>query len=238
MPEGSKRIAIMQPGYLPWLGFYELMHNCDLFVFLDDVHYTTRDWRNRNRIRTHDGWQWLSVPVLHKNKRCQLIKDVRIDNDEPWNKKHLRALEINYRRSRFFDRFYPELRAVYARPWEYLCQLNTELIGVCCRALSIQTPCICASTLDVRAAGSERILEICKALNAYTLYDSKAAANFLDVSLFEKERIIVEFQDYRHPVYEQVYAPFIPFMSAVDLIFNHGPEASGIVVSGRSCPGT
>jgi len=235
MAKKNKRIAIMQPGYLPWLGFFELMYNCDLFVFLDDVQYTKRDWRNRNRIRTYDGWQWLTVPVFNKNKRGQLIKDVQINNQVNWQKQHFNAFRVHYNKSRFFNSFIPELQNIYSRRWKNLSGLNIELILLLAKILKILTPCIFSSQLNIKSKKSMRILEICKELNANELYDSKAASNFLNLSLFGKEDITVKFQNYVHPVYDQVYKPFIPYMSTIDLLFNYGEEASKIILGKMSC---
>lgn len=219
----------MQPGYLPWLGFFELMARCDKFVFLDDVQYTKRDWRNRNRIRTHQGWQWLTVPVLNRNRPYQLIKNVQINNQISWQKKHLKALRINYTKSRFFGKFYPEIEYIYSKRWESLCELNVALILYLTKSVSIKTPCIFSSGLNIKSKRTQRIIEICKMLNANELYDSKAAANFLDLSLFEAENIKVKFQNYVHPIYEQVYRPFIPYMSVIDLLFNCGSRALDVI---------
>lgn len=101
------KIAIMQPGYLPWLGFFELMYNCDIFVLLDDVQYTKKDWRSRNRIRTKGGWIWLTVPVFTKNKRFQFINEVKINYFEDWGRKHLESIKINYSRTRYFNIYFP-----------------------------------------------------------------------------------------------------------------------------------
>ena len=222
----------MQPGYLPWLGFFELMSDCDLFVFLDDVQYTKRDWRSRNRIRTPQGWQWLSVPVFSRDKRGQLLRDVCINNDSDWRRQHLNALRIHYRKSRHFDSLLPKLERIYSEKWASLLALDVKLISFIAAELSIKTPCMFSSELKIESSGSLRILDICRKLNADELYDSKAAAGFLDRSLFEREGIKVVFQEYVHPVYEQVYKPFVPYMSAVDLLFNCGECAMKILDSG------
>ncbi len=230
MAKGRRRIAIMQPGYLPWLGFFELMYHCDLFVFLDDVQYTKRDWRNRNRIRTCNGWQWLTVPVFNRNKRGQQIRDVQINNHGNWQKQHFKALQIHYSKSRFSSLLLPEFKNIYSKQWDKLLDLNVELILLLAETLLIKTPWVFSSELNIKSKKSERILEICKLLNADELYDSKAASDFLDLSLFEKEEISVKFQDFEHPVYNQVYKPFIPYMSVIDLLFNYGEEGLRIIL--------
>ncbi|MFH2136970.1 MAG: WbqC family protein [Candidatus Omnitrophota bacterium] len=228
----SKKIAIMQPGYLPWLGFFELMLRCDLFVFLDDVQYTVRDWRNRNKIRTKQGWQWLSVPVLHKGRRQQLIKDVQINDALPWKNKHLKAMEINYRKSRFFPDYFPGIEKIFAMDLPGLCDLNIELIVFLKECLKIDTPGIRSSSLTLKAGKNERIIDICQQLNAGELYDSQAASEFLEGALFAKKGIKIEFQKYNHPEYKQLYPPFIPYLSVIDLLFNYGPQSRKIISFG------
>lgn len=226
----KKRIAIMQPGYLPWLGFFELMHNCDIFVFLDDVQYTKRDWRNRNRIRTPEGWQWLTVPVLHKHRHTQLLKDVTINNDLNWKKQHLNALRFNYQKAEFFDLYFTDLRTVYSGDLKNLCELNISLIEFLRKRLGINTPQLRSSQLNIKTAKSQRVLDICKALGAKELYDSKGAAAFLETEMFKNEGITVEFQEYIHPVYPQVVSPFISHLCTLDLLFNCGDKSLEILL--------
>lgn len=227
------KIAIMQPGYLPWLGFFELMVRADLFVFLDDVQYTVRDWRNRNRIRTDDGWQWLSVPVLHKGYRGQLIKDVMINKTVAWQKKHLNSMKFNYQSSKYFKQYYPAIRDILLNDWETLADLNIVLTNKLVMILGIDIVCSRSSELKITStAKSQRILDICQHFGATELYDSKAAEKFLDIQIFVDEGIKVDFQQYNHPVYNQSYSPFISHMSLIDLLFNHGPDSLEIIRKG------
>ena len=135
-------IAIMQPGYFPWLGFFELMNNSNTFVFLDDVQYTKRDWRNRNRIRTHTGWQWITVPVYSKSKQEQLIQDVRINNGSEWAKKHCNALKVNYHKAKFFQDYFPKIETILLKNWLNLRDLCCESIAFLRNEIGISTPCI------------------------------------------------------------------------------------------------
>lgn len=225
------RIAIMQPGYLPWLGFFELMQKCDIFVLLDDVQYTKKDWRNRNRIRTKDGWIWLSVPVLTKNKHFQLINEAKINNSVDWKRKHLKAIEINYHKARYFKNYFSDLEKLYAYNWEYLVDLDVEIINWIAKELSIKTPTIKSSSFNRDGKKEDKIINICKKLGARELYDSKAAQNIFNIEKFLQNDIKVEFQDYRHPTYKQIYEPFIPYMSVVDLFFQYGPESLNILIN-------
>ncbi len=228
------RIAIMQPGYLPWLGFFELMHKCDLFVLFDDVQYTKKDWRSRNRIRTKDGWQWLSVPVQTRGRRFQLICEAQIDYSSHWQYKHIKALETNYHKAEFFEDYFPAVKKILAHKWEYLCDLDLELIKWLSGHVGIRKEIVRSSELKTSGRREEKIIAVCKALGAQELYDSKAAAGFLMKEEFDKHGIGLVFQDYSHPVYRQIHVPFEPFMSTIDLLFNCGPRSSAIVLGETS----
>jgi len=230
----SLRISIMQPGYLPWLGFFELICNCELFVLLDDVQYTKKDWRSRNRIRTKDGWRWLSVPVSTKGKRNQLISEALINPSVDWRKNHLKTIEINYHKARFFSSYFHFFERLYLTDWKYILDLDVEIINWLTGVLNIKTPIIKSSSLNTPGHKDDKIINICKALGATELYDSKAARGILNLAKFVDEKIGVKFQDYQHPVYKQVYEPFIPYMSVIDLIFQHGPKSLHILLN-KSC---
>lgn len=221
----------MQPGYLPWLGFFELMQNCDLFVIFDDVQYTKKDWRNRNRIRSKNSWFWLTVPVLTKHKRFQLINEARINYSIDWRTKHLRAIAINYCKAKYFNNYFFDFEKKLDYKWDSLVDLDLEIIIWLSKALGINKSIIKSSTLKTKGKRENKIIEICKTLGAQELYDSKAASLFIDKKEFEKAGINIIFQDYRHPVYEQIYKPFIPYMSTIDLLFNHGPNSLGIITN-------
>jgi len=223
--------SIMQPGYLPWLGFFELIYSCDLFVLLDDVQYTKKDWRSRNRIRTKDGWIWLSVPVLTRNKQSQLINEVKINSSINWRRKHLKAIEINYNKAKYFNDYFPYFENLYTIDWEYLLDLDIEIINWVVKVLNIKTPIIKSSGLNTEGKKEDKIINICKKLNATELYDSKAAQNILKLDKFSENGIRVKFQDYRHPVYIQEYKPFLPFMSVIDLLFQYGPKSLNILLN-------
>jgi len=221
----------MQPGYLPWLGFFELMARCELFVILDNVQFTKRDWRSRNRIRTKDGSIWLSVPVFSKERRTQLITETKINNDCHWSKNHLQSFKIHYSRAPYLKDYMPFFEDLYSRKWDYLVDLDMAIISFLAQQMDISTPVIRSSDLPVpEASGNQRIIEICKATKARELYDSEGAKDFIDLKLFDKEGIKVTFQRYDHPEYRQIYKPFLAYMSAVDLLFNEGPKSRNIIL--------
>ena len=224
----------MQPGYLPWLGFFELMHSCEVFVLLDDVQYTKKDWRSRNRIRTKEGWIWLSVPVLTKGRRNQLIMEARINNNLAWREKHLRSLKVNYCGAGYYSNYISFFEQLYEKELDCLVDLDMEIIIFMAKKIGISTKMIRSSSLGISdCSGNMRIMELCKRLKADELYDSARAKDFLDLKLFAESGIKVNFQNYLHPVYKQLYQPFVSYLSAVDLLFNEGPGAREIILSGR-----
>jgi hypothetical protein len=221
----------MQPGYLPWLGFFELMARCELFVVLDDVRFTKRDWRSRNRIRTKEGWIWLTVPALSKNRSGQLILDTKINNEEHWRQTHLKCLKIHYARAPYFKKYINFFEDAYTRSWDLLIDLDMAIILFLAQTMHIMTPIIRSSELGIRdVSGNERILAICAKLQARDLYDSQGAKDFINLPFFNERGIRVEFQEFPHPIYRQVYDPFLPYMSAVDLLFNEGPRSKDIIL--------
>jgi hypothetical protein len=225
----------MQPGYIPWLGFFELMHNCDAFVLLDDVQYTHKDWRSRNRIRTKEGCMWLTVPVLTKGRAAQKIADVKINNTYPWRDKHFNALTVNYRRSKYYKQYMGFFEQIYKRDWDFLVDLDIEIINFMAGEFDIKTPVIRSSSLPASGSGGNtHILEICNKLGADELYDSARAKAFIDTELFKNSGIKLIFQDYKHPIYAQVYKPFMPHMSALDLLFNEGSMGRDIMLTGSA----
>lgn len=225
------KVAILQPAYLPWLGFFEQMSRCDIFVFLDDVQFTKNDWRNRNRIKTKDGIQWLTVPVLHKFG--QKINEVTIDNKIKWQRKHLQALKTWYGKSRFYKDFIDKLEKIYSSNWKYLIDIDLEISLWIKDTLRISCDIIRSSELNTKSNDRQlRLIEICKTADCNFFYEGKSGQNYIDVNLFKDNGITVEFQDYHHPYYHQLWLKeqgFISHLSIVDLLFNHGPESLAIL---------
>lgn len=226
------RIAVLQPGYLPWLGYFDQELSVDRFVLYDDVQYDRRGWRNRNRLKTPNGPVWLTVPVEQKGRYDQIIRDVRIDNSRPWKKKHLGTVETFYRKAPYFDRLYPEFESILMRDWEYLWELDLEIARWLNGVIGIDTPVMLASELNASGRKSERLLDICRKLGATQYYSGAAARHYLDIELFERAGIEVFFQEYEHPVYPQLYGKFISHLSVLDLLMIAAPEARSIISSG------
>ncbi|MCL6499746.1 MAG: WbqC family protein [Firmicutes bacterium] len=225
-------VAAHQPHYLPWLRYMAKVALADVFVLLDDVQYTRRGWQNRNRIKTADGWTYLTVPVhTHADSR---ILDVKVA-EERWRTQHWKSLRTAYGRSPHFSPHAGFFESFYANPWERLVDLNVASLDYLRSALGIRTPFVRASSLGVPGRASERLVRICKELGA-TLYLSGAyaATNHLDRSAFRGSGVEIAVLQWECPTYTQCHpkAGFVPDLSVVDLLFNEGPRALTVLLGG------
>jgi WbqC-like protein len=227
----SSTLAVLQPGYLPWLGFFDQMRRADVFVYYDDVQFDKHGWRNRNRVKSTAGApHWLTVPVGHRGR--PRILDVEIDNRSGWARKHVGTLRQFYARAPFLDRYLPDLATLLQKRWERLVDLDLACGALLADWLGLRPRMLRASELDVDGVRSERLVALCQRVGARRYLSGDAARAYLDVALFERHGIEVIWQDYAHPVYSQQHGPFLPYLSVVDLLFNCG-EASGDIVAGR-----
>jgi len=225
-------ISIRQPGYLPYMGFFKKIQSSDIFVFLDDVQYTRGEWENRNKIRTSEGSMWLTVPVTHK--LGEKLNEVRIDNQQSWCKKHRTAIELNYGKAPFFNKFWKHIDTILSKKWIKLIDLNMALIHYFISELGIKTKLVKSSDLKIEFSGSKRLIEICKNLNADVYLSGIHGTNYLDEKLFEDVGIEVVYENFKHPSYNQVYKKFIPNMSIIDLLFNQGDKAREIIANSKN----
>jgi hypothetical protein len=225
-----KKIAILQPNYIPWKGVFDLISRVDVFVFLDDVQFTAKDWRSRNRIRTAHGDIWLTVPVLTRGLRDQLICDAVIDPLSNWQTKHYKALEANYRKARHFKDYAYLLEEIYlANKWTKIADLNVFATKLIAEALGISAEWHRSS--DLRQAGGkngERAINLCKVLGCDYFINGPTARAFMDASLFRENGIKLDYMSYDYPEYEQLHQPFVHEVTVLDLIFNAGPNARAL----------
>ncbi len=230
------RIVILQPGFIPWLGFFELMYKCDIFIFLDDVQFTKRDWRSRNRIKTSDGPKWLTLPVKTKGRFTQLIKDTELDNSQDWSKRHLLTMKMNYSRAPYFNVLYPKIEEIYNSTWDLLYDIDIALIKLLMKELCLQRKLLRSSDTKIptNETAKDRIIKICKEVGATHFYNGAVGKTIYDYQSFEKHNIFLEFQEYQHPVYRQLWGNFVPYLSVIDLIFNHGPKSLDILLNMQS----
>ncbi|MEI6221561.1 MAG: WbqC family protein [bacterium] len=224
------RIGILQPGYLPWLGFFEQLAKVDIFVLYDDVQYTTKDWRSRNKIKTANSSIWLTVPT-HGSQQL-LINEVKLVQDNVWKKKHLKSIELSYKKAPYFDWLMPDLERIINKELKYLIDLDSELITMLANKIGIKTNIINSSSLNIQQPDKNiKIIETIKALDGTYFYDGKSSQEFIDVPLFNQHGITVEFQDYKHPTYPQLWGTFVPYLSVIDLLFNVGEESFKYIIN-------
>ncbi|MBF0486229.1 MAG: WbqC family protein [Candidatus Omnitrophica bacterium] len=225
--------AIHQPQYLPWLGYFEKMSRADVFVLLDNVQFKKNEWQNRNRIRTSQGWQWLTVPVLHDHG--QLICDVKFNSSRHWREDHVRAIELNYKKAPFFDVYWPRLRLIYEKDWKALGELNIALVTLLAEFLGIATEIKIASKLNVSSEKTQRLIDICRARHCDTYLAGAGCAEYMDFAAFKVAGIKVDVQSYNHPAYPQLWTGadvgFQPFMSVIDLLFNCGEKSKTVLLN-------
>jgi hypothetical protein len=234
------KIAIAQPTYLPWLGYFDLMDQVDCFVILDSVQFEKQSWQQRNRIKTPSGLQWLTVPVIFRGRLGQRIQEVEIRTAD-FARKHLRAIELNYRRSPHFDLYFPQLLESL-RTDESACltlvDLNLRLIEWLRGLLGIRTRMARSSDLAEDGRRCELLVNLCRRLQADFYLSPLGSAGYLleDLGKFSDHGIVVAFHHYEHPQYRQLFLPFCPYASVLDLLFNEGDGAMEIIRSGRKPP--
>ena len=218
------KISIHQPGYLPWIGFFDKIACSDIFVLLDNVQYQKNYFDNRNKIKTKKGWIWLTVPV--KYRFGQKLNEVEIENNIKWPEKHYKTLITNYSRAPYFSEYFSFFDEIYnKRKWKNLIDLNLTLINYIKEKMGIKTKLKRSSEFKTAGEKGDRILEICQKLKADFYLSGKFGRNYLDEKKFEEKNIKVDYQEFEHPVYPQIFGDFIPGLSAIDLLFNCGPES-------------
>jgi hypothetical protein len=221
-------VAVHQPQYLPWLGYFDKMRRADVFCYLNDVQYKKNEWQNRNRIKTAQNWQWVTVPVRYHFP--EKINEVRINQAVDWRKKHLQALITNYSRAPYFKEYIPIFEDTFSREWEFISDLNIHLIESLKGLLDMgEIPSVLSSDFKLSEEPTDRLIDICKALGADTYLAGKGGADYMDLQRFEKNKLKVMIQEFEHPVYPQLFDGFQSHLSVVDLLFNCGPESMMII---------
>ena len=224
---GSARVAIIQSNYIPWRGYFDIIGMVDHFVLYDIVQFTKRDWRNRNRIKTAEGPQWLTIPVMTSGAYQQTIAETRIVEGQ-WAAKHWRTLSHAYSHAPYFEHYRPRLADVYEACGSMRClsAVNRVFIEFVSAELGLKTTISDAADYKVGDDRSGRLVDICVARGAGTYLSGPSARGYLDVGRFRDAGIDVEFMDYSaYRPYPQLHGDFEPSVSVLDLLFNVGPEA-------------
>jgi hypothetical protein len=222
-------VVVLQPGYLPWLGFFDQLRRADVFVYYDDVQYDKHGWRNRNRIKTHAGPLWLTVPIRHSGLGPLRILDVEIDGRTPWARKHLASIRQAYAGAPFIRRYMPAIEEVLQQKWERLVDLDLACAELMAGWLGLARRVERSSMLGIGGTKSERLINICRHFGASEYVSGDAARDYLDVRLFNRHGITVTWQQFVHPAYPQLHGDFIPYLSTLDAVLNCGEDARSLL---------
>lgn len=223
------RVAILQPNYIPWRGYFDFFKLCDTFVFYDDVQYTKNDWRNRNLIKTPDGVQWMSIPVndVGRMSKGLLIRDVTMHQNE-WQTRHLNLVDANYRDAPYYGEIRQMLAEAYAEERESLHRLCKALIAKVNDYLGIKTRMLSSSDLGFQdLAPTDRLVAICRHLGATEYLSGDAARDYLEVEKFGDIRVL--WHRYHERAYPQLWGDFVSRVSIVDTLMNCGPKTHDII---------
>ncbi len=221
-----KRVAIVQSSYVPWKGYFDLMRRVDEFILLDDVQYTRRDWRNRNRVKTPQGLTWITIPVESKGNYRRAIRDIRV-SDPTWSDRHWTTLRHTYSKAPSFAEYESRVEALYAgASQERLSEVNFHFLIALRDLLGITTPITWSMDYDAPGRQSEKLLGLCERTGATEYLSGPSAQAYLDEALFVERGIEVIWMDYSgYPEYEQLHPPFEHRVSALDLLFHTGSRA-------------
>ncbi len=221
-----------QPSYVPWLGFFEKLMNCDVFVYHDTAQFEKSGFLHRNRIKNANGPIWLTVPVQTAGYMHRPLNSIAIHQDTHWRKTHLKSIQISYARSRFFERYYPFFQQFYSIEWTNLVEMNVYFVEFVIKELELSTQVEFVSKHpEIAGYKSDFILSMCKHFNADCCYTGINGMSYMNTSDFKKAGISVEFQDFHYPVYDQLFGEFIPNLSIIDVLFNCGPELTRQIIS-------
>ena len=228
-----KKIALLQSNYIPWKGVFDLIHAVDCFIFYDSADFTRRDWRSRNRIKTADGPQWLTVPVEHA-PRGTPIGEIRICRNQPWRERHRRTIERAYARAPFFaaNRFL--LDEIYGLETDLLSEFNIAATRLLARHLGCRTEFDDSRRYHLPGVKDDKIIALCRAVGADGYLSGPAAKDYIVPEKFRAAGIGLEYIRYDYPVYPQLHGAFDPFVSVLDVIFNCGPAAPAMIFRGRT----
>jgi hypothetical protein len=230
-----KRVAVMQSNYIPWKGYFDMIAAVDEFILFDEMQYTRRDWRNRNKIKTAQGLQWLTVPVRSRGKYTQTISETEI-NGSDWVEKHWKALELSYRRAPHWDSVAAWLRPLYFDvEYLWLSQMNQLFLQRCCDQLSIKTKISRSEEYELAEGKSERLADLCIQAGADEYVSGPAARSYIDEDIFVARNLKLRWFDYDcYPEYPQLWGAFEHGVTILDLFFNCGPEAPAYLKELRS----
>ena len=229
-------VVILQPSYIPWRGYFEQIFRVDLFVFCDDVQYDKRGWRNRNQIKTPKGKQWLTIPVYSRGAQIENIpiNQIRIAWDRPWNEHHLKTLQHAYAKAPYFEHYLPLLEVFYQRRDEFLADFTIDFTVALARELgNTKTRFMRSSEIpNITGKKTDLLIQILQTVGGTHYLTGPLAKDYIEPEKFEEAGITLEYMEYSYPEYPQLYPPFDPQVSILDLLFMTGPEAASYILRG------
>ncbi|MBP7927625.1 WbqC family protein [Patescibacteria group bacterium] len=227
-----QKILILQPMFIPWIGYFNMINLCDVFVILDTVQFSKQSWQQRNKIGSVRGPIWLTIPV--KRNFGVLVKDAEINYSENWVHSHLRSIHLNYCRTKYFDEVYTLLEKHYLNSYQKVCDFTSNIIVDIASYLGITTEIIFASSLPTHKplVPKDYLINICKHFGAKKYINGPAGRVLYTEQEFKDHDIDLIFHDYAHPTYSQAHGSFTPYLSTIDLLFNHGSDSLAIISQG------
>jgi len=217
----KKIVVIHQPDFIPYLGFFHRLCYCNVYVILDHVQLLKRGWHHRDKIKGPNGEYWLTIPINRKTNSPPINK-AKIDYSQNWVDKHLQTITHFYKKAKFFETIFPEIKLIYEKNYTLLIDLNMAMLKFFWKLFSINVKTIYSSSLNINSKKSFLIFDIMKDIGGTHYLSGIGAKNYLDDSLFCTENIEVTWHNFKHPVYPQLYKDFIPYLSCLDFAMNCG----------------
>lgn len=228
-----KKIAILQSNYIPWKGVFDMMNKVDTFVFFEDVDFTKRDWRIRNKIKTPEGEIWLTIPVK-KSSRGTKIYEIQISQEENWQEKHYKTITQYYKKARYFEEYKCLLDKIYLeKKWENLSEFNIFSNILIAKELGIKTEFINSKDLKTSGTKDDKLIEICEKLEGNYYLSGPAAKDYINNEKFKNKNINLAYIKYEYPEYKQLYGEFNHYLSIFDVLFNCGKDTQDYIFTGR-----
>lgn len=222
-------VAIQQPNYFPWIGFFSKIVQSDVFILLDDAQYTKNSYINRARIKTANGLLWLTVPVRHKDRMGQTINEAECDLHEPNWTKQRKTIEFNYKRAPGFEEVWPAICPIFDKEWTALSELNICALQTVCGFLGLDVHLKRSSAMRCDGPKTERLVALCKAAGGDVYLSGTGARSYQDARMFEAAGIELRYSAFKHPHYRQQWGPFVEGLSILDLVFNSGGDSRRIL---------
>jgi hypothetical protein len=221
-------VTIHQVNYIPWIGFFNKIKKADTFVLFDIADYEKNSVQNRNKIRTKDGWIYLTIPVSKQYYRKPFFQ-VKFPEDTFWMSKHWKSIEINYSKAQYFDSYKDFFKEIYFSKFEYLSDFNEKIIRYLIKELGINVNILKSTEMNINEElkSTDLLIDILKKAEATNYLSGKSGKNYLEKEKFSD--IKLEFHEFTHPEYTQVFSPFIPALSSIDLLFNEGEKSGGFL---------